>query len=54
MLVAIKHQFACDKWEFKCLILDDKLNAYIDINQFSRRLVTSSCKCISHILAFFF
>jgi hypothetical protein len=41
MLIMIKHHFVCNEWEFKWLLLDDKLNPYIDVNQFSRKLITS-------------
>jgi hypothetical protein len=39
MLIMMKHHFACDQWDFKWLLLDDKSNPYIDLNQFNCKLV---------------
>jgi len=41
MLIATKHHFAYNYWDFICLSLDDKSNPYIDVNQFKRKLVAS-------------
>jgi hypothetical protein len=41
MLIVTKHHFACDYWDFRWLFLDDKSNPYIDVNQFSHRLIAS-------------
>jgi len=37
MLIASKHHFTYNKWDFKWLLLDDKSNPYIKVNQFSRK-----------------
>jgi len=39
MLIMTKHQLACDEWDFKCLLFNDKSNPYIDVNQFNHKLV---------------
>jgi hypothetical protein len=41
MLIMTKHHFAYNLWDFKWLLLDDKSNTYIDVNQLSRKLVVS-------------
>jgi len=41
MLISIKHHFAYNQWDFKWLLLDDKSNPHIDVDQFNRKLITS-------------
>jgi len=40
MSTMTKHHFAYNLWDFKWLLLDDKSNPYIDVNQISCKLVT--------------
>jgi hypothetical protein len=41
MLIITKHHFAYDYWDFIWLFLDDKFNPYINVNQFSHKVVVN-------------
>jgi len=47
MLIATKRHFDCHQWDFRWLLFDDKLNTYIDVNQFNRKPIVGDLADVS-------